>query len=68
MQFLIGQRVRVKVPFRDNFGKVVPNQFTTACGVCEFVGPNPRLGWELQITIGRMPVKVEHVNDIEIME
>ena len=68
MQFLIGKRIRVPVPKRDNFGKVMTGQFTKVSGVCQFVGPNPNLGWELQVTVNRMPIKVEHVNDIELME
>jgi len=59
------KRIIVKYPLRDNKGKIVPGQFTTAAGICQHIGPNPELGIELQVVIDRTPVSVSHINDIQ---
>ena len=63
----VGKRVEVKIPFRNDQGKVVPNKFDTVCGVCKYIGPNEILGWAMQVTIGRMPIPIRHIYDVKLI-
>lgn len=36
------------------------------CGICQFVGPNKVLNWPLQITIDRMPLTIDSLNQISL--
>lgn len=38
------------------------------CGVLQFVGPNEFLGWELQVTVNRMPIKINSLEEIKIQK
>jgi hypothetical protein len=68
MKHIVGKQVTVNAPFlRDNFGKNVKG-VTSIRGVCTFIGPNELLGIPLQITIDRMPIELNHINDIVNIE
>lgn len=49
---LIGQRVQV--------GEVV--------GILTYVGPNEALEWNLQVTVDRMPIQIDNLDEIKIVE
>jgi hypothetical protein len=66
-QFL-NKRISVPIPERDNKGKVIPNKFQQCAGICQFIGPNPLLGWDLQVTVDGTPIQIRHINDIKIQE
>lgn len=36
------------------------------CGKLEFVGPNKFLEWDLQVTVGRMPIQIKSLNEIKV--
>ena len=67
MDFLIGKTIKVKIPARDNYGKELKNQFTYVVGECTYAGPNTILDIPLQVTVNRTPIRVHHINDIEIL-
>lgn len=49
---------RIRVPFRDS----------TVTGICKFIGHNPHLPtWELQVTIGRLPISNVDETKIELI-
>jgi len=56
----------VPVPLRNNQGKTIPNKYTNCVGHCTFIGNNPVLGWNLQVTLNDMPIQVNHINDIQL--
>jgi len=64
-QFL-GKRIAVFVEDRDNQGKIIKNKRVQCTGTCTFIGSNPVLEWDLQVTIDGMPVRVQHINDITL--
>ncbi len=63
----LGKKILVKYPLRDNKGKIILGQFTTAGGICQQIGPNPNLGIDLQVVIDRTPVQVSHITDIQLI-
>lgn len=64
-QFL-NKRITVPIPERDNKGKVIPNKFQQCSGTCQFIGSNPFLGWDLQVTVDGTPIQVKHINEIKL--
>jgi len=62
-QFL-NKRITVPVNERDNRGKIIPNKYTTASGQCTFIGSNPYLNYDIQVTVDGMPIQIKHINDI----
>ena len=67
MEQLIGRTVRVKILYRDDVGKTIPNKFTYISGKCQFAGYNKWLDvW--QITIDRMPIFPIQFKDVEIIK
>lgn len=62
-QFLF-KKIIVPLPERNDRGKVIPNRFVDCMGQCTFIGSNPIMGWDLQVTVDGMPLPVKHVNDI----
>lgn len=65
-QFL-NKKISVFIQDRDNYGKLIPNKYVTCVGQCTFIGSNPYLNWDLQVTIDGMPVRVRHVNDLALV-
>ena len=57
-QQLIGKRVIVENAVN---GKSIG-------GILEFVGPNTMLNWPLQVTVDRMPIQIENLNQISPQE
>lgn len=68
MDFLIGKIIKVKIPAYDNYGHKLNTEFTHVTGVCTFAGFNKVLDWPLQVTVAGLPLKIEHINDIEIVK
>jgi hypothetical protein len=64
-QFL-NKKITVPVLERDQRGRTIPNKYTTASGQCTFIGSNPVLGYDLQVTIDGMPIQIKHINDISL--
>ena len=65
-QRFIGQRVIVTAPIgRDNFGRRDGSMIRFA-GECESLGPNELLGYPLQICVGRMPVQIQSLSQIQL--
>lgn len=61
---LIGSRVKISPPFvNDKVGIKEP-----IVGILEFIGPNKFLGWELQVTVNRMPLQIKSVSQIKILD
>ena len=67
-EIFLNKKVLIKIPFRDNAGKEIPGKFDTTGGICTFIGPNDFMGYELQVTIDRTPFKINHINDIKIVD
>lgn len=61
---LVGKLVQTKLPLRDNNCKIIKGKYDTIVGPCNYIGPNEYLGYQLQITVGGMPIEVIHINDI----
>jgi len=63
----LGKKVEVKIPARDDFGKL-NGKLTTIVGTCQ-VEPqeNKNLNIPLQTVVDRMPVTLESLNDIKIV-
>lgn len=60
---LKGSVVRVRPPFiNDKVGIKDP-----IVGELYFLGPNPYLGWELQVTIDRTPYQIKSLSQIELV-
>ena len=68
LDFLIGKKIKVKTILRDDRGRKVLGKYSFVEGICEYVGPNKHLGYELQITVGRMPIEINSINDIKLIE
>jgi hypothetical protein len=64
-QFL-NKKITVVIPELDNRGKIIPNKYTTASGICQYIGSNNVLGYQLQVTIDGMPIQINHINDITL--
>lgn len=62
-QFL-NKRITVPIPERDNRGRTIPNKYTTASGICQYIGSNNVLGYDIQVTVDGMPLQIRHINDI----
>ena len=62
----LGKRIEVRIPQRGNDGKL-NGKFTSCAGICEMEPcSNEYLEWGLQITINRMPIQINSLNDIKI--
>jgi hypothetical protein len=64
-QFL-NKRITVPIPERDNKGKVITNKFQQCTGICQYIGSNPFMKWDLQVTVDGTPIQVRHINDITL--
>ncbi len=63
----LGKKVEVKIPARDDFGKL-NGRFITIIGTCQIEPQeNKNLGIPLQTVVDRMPVTLESLNNIKIV-
>lgn len=63
----LGKKIEVKVPARDNQGKL-NGKFTTCTGICQLEPcRNEYLDIPLQTVVDRMPVELRTLNDIKIL-
>ena len=63
-QQFFNKKITVPVPARNDYGKIIPNKFQHCTGTCTYIGDNQYLKWDIQVTIDRMPIKINHINDI----
>jgi len=64
----IGKTVSVRAPIgRDIIGRR-NGSMVTIIGDCVLIGPNPFLGYALQVTIGRTPIELQSINQLTIVE
>lgn len=66
-QFL-NKRVKIQIPLRDEKGNEHLTKLNTVMGDCSWIGENKIL-WpgKIQVTIGRAPFVVKHINHIELV-
>lgn len=58
----IGKRVRVKNCIKPCYS----DSYRDVVGNCTFFGPNKELGWDLQITVDRTPLKINNINQVSL--
>lgn len=64
----LNKKVEVKIPKRDDKGKL-NGKFTTIVGICKSEPQrNEILDIPLQIVVDRMPIILESLKDIKILE
>lgn len=64
----LNKKVSVDIPSRDKYGKISTGK-TTIVGICQLEPiPNPLLNIPLQTVINRMPIELNSLNDLKIME
>ena len=63
---MIGKRISVPIPARDNRGRIIPNKFVRITGVCYSIGYNDVLKCN-HVTIGRYPVYPIDLSLIELI-
>jgi hypothetical protein len=67
-QRFIGKRVTVTAPIgRDNAGRRNGSNVVVA-GTCDSLGPNKHLEIPLQIVVDRMPITVNSVNQVQMVQ
>lgn len=64
---MLNKRVEITIQARDDKGKLIPNKYTQATGICTFVGENKWLNWPLQVTINRTPFQIRSLKDIKVL-
>jgi len=64
MNHLVGKRLNVRVPEGRDDNARRNHKLIEFAGVCDYIGPNKVLGYELMVVIGRMPVQLTHINQI----
>lgn len=62
---LIGKRVQVPCPARDEKGFIIEGRYVTIAGTCDWIGSNEVMGYALQATIDRMPLEVQRLEQIK---
>lgn len=63
----LGKKVKVKIPERDNFGKI-NGKLTYIVGICQSEPrKNEFLDIALQVIVDRMPIEIKSLNDIQIL-
>lgn len=63
MESLLRKLITVKINDRDEYGKIIPDKFTTIKGICSFFGYNDSIE-SYQITINRVPIFPINKSDI----
>lgn len=64
-EFLKGKRIKVLTYDRDNRGKQLPTKNTWIHGECYFLGNGI---WGLQVTVDRMPIPIDSLLDVELVD
>jgi len=65
-QFL-NKWIIIPVPERNQIGNLIPNKTVDAGGICQYIGSNKIMNYEIQVTIDGMPVLVKHINNIKLL-
>jgi hypothetical protein len=68
LQHIVGKRVRVKDCVEVNYGTNHGKIKVDVIGEVTYIGSNKYLGWPLQITVGRTPLQLESLKQIELIE
>ena len=66
MTHFIGKRVIVRAPIgRDEKGKSNKKMIEFG-GMCDYIGPNPHLKYDLVIIVNRMPVELQSIDQVKL--
>jgi hypothetical protein len=64
----IGKIVRVTVPETKVKGLPITKNKVRVQGYCSYLGPNPPLDWDLQVTIARKPIQIKSLDEVTIVK
>jgi hypothetical protein len=64
----IGKVVRLTIPEQKVKGLPLINGKVRVQGYCSYLGPNPLLDWDLQVTIARMPIQIRSLDEVTIVK